>query len=185
VAQRSPERESYFPAIEKKYGQPMSYWFAQMKSVTDQKYPEQIAFLQQTHGFTREHANALVLYTRGSTTSRRFTSIDEFLAPLDDQKQKTVRAIFAAITRVHPDLELVIAWNQPMLKAGKDYVFGVSVATKHITIAAMGEDLIDEFRDRLVGYKVNKKTIQVPVDWQIDEALLRDITAARLAQISA
>jgi uncharacterized protein YdhG (YjbR/CyaY superfamily) len=49
----------------------------------------------------------------------------------------------------YPDLELVIAWNQPMLKSGKHYVFGVSVATKHITIAAMGEDLIDEFRDRL------------------------------------
>jgi uncharacterized protein len=161
----------------------MSYWFAQMKSVDGQKYPEQIDFLRQTYGFTREHANALVLYSRGSTSSRRFDSIDEFLAPLDSQKQETVRAIFAAINRAHPDLDLVIAWNQPMLKAGKHYVFGVSVATNHITIAAMGEELIDKFRDRLSGYKVNKKTIQVPVDWQIDEALLKDLTAARLEQI--
>jgi len=183
MAQRNPDRASYFPAIEKKYGQPMSYWFGQMKSVEGQKYPEQIAYLRENHGFTREHANALVLYTRGSTTSRRFNSVEEFLAPLDAQKQKTIRGLFAAITEAFPDLELVIAWNQPMLKAGKHYVLGASVATKHITIGAMGEDLIDEFRDQLVGYKVNKKTIQVPVDWQIDEALLCDITAARLAQL--
>ena len=26
----NPDRSSYFPAIEKKYGQPMSYWFDQI-----------------------------------------------------------------------------------------------------------------------------------------------------------
>jgi hypothetical protein len=43
------KRESHFPAIEKRYGEPMSYWFSQMKKVKEKKYPEQIAFLKVRH----------------------------------------------------------------------------------------------------------------------------------------
>jgi hypothetical protein len=52
----NPDRASYFPAIEKKYGQPMSYWFDQMDEIADRKYPEQIAFLRENHGFSQAHA---------------------------------------------------------------------------------------------------------------------------------
>ena len=31
------KRESFFPAIEKRYGEPMSYWFTQMKKVKEKK----------------------------------------------------------------------------------------------------------------------------------------------------
>ena len=44
--------------------------------------------------------------------------------------------------------------------------------------------MLDEFRPRLTDYKVNKKTIQVPVDWKPDAKLLRDMAAARIAQIT-
>ena len=55
-------RESHFPAIEKRYGQPMTYWFATMKKIQEKKYPEQMAFLQENFGFSRAHANALIMY---------------------------------------------------------------------------------------------------------------------------
>lgn len=180
----NPDRASYFPAIEKKHGQPMSYWFDQMEQISDRKYPEQIAFLRENHGFSQAHANALVLYCRGSTSAHRVHTLDEYLAPFDETKQSTVRAIFKAITTKYPKLELVIAWNQPMLKLGSQYVFGVSVLTNHLLIAPWGDGILDEFRPRLADYKVNKKTIQVPVDWKADAKLLRDMVAARIAEIS-
>lgn len=181
----NPDRASYFPAIEKRYGQPMSHWFDLMEDIADRKYPEQIAYLRENHGFSQVHANALVLYSRGSTSAHRVHTLDEYLAPFDETKQKTVRAIFAAITSKYSKMELVIAWNQPMLKLGGQYVFGVSVATSHLLIAPWGDGILDEFRPRLVDYKVNKKTIQVAVDWKPDARLLRDMAAARIAQISA
>lgn len=181
----NPDRASYFPAIEKRYGLPMSYWFDQMEQVADRKYPEQIAFLRENHGFSQTHANALVLYMRGSTNAHRVGNLDEYLAPLDESKRTTVRAIFAAITSKHPDMELVIAWNQPMLKFHGKYVFGVSVATNHILIAPWGDGILDRFRPRLTDYTVNKKTIQVPVDWTPDAKLLCDMAAARLADLGA
>ncbi len=180
----NPDRASYFPAIEKKYGQPMSYWFDQMEQISDRKYPEQIAFLRENHGFSQAHANALVMYSRGSTSAHRVHTLDEYLAPHDETKRATVAAIFAAITSKYPRMEIVIAWNQPMLKLDGQYVFGVSVLTNHILIAPWGSGIIDQFRPRLTDYKVNKKTIQVPVDWKPDAALLRDMVAARIDEIS-
>ena len=87
----NPDRSSYFPAIEKKYGQPMSYWFDQMEQIADRKYPEQIAFLKENHGFSQAHANALVMYSRGSTSARRHDTLDDYLAPFDETKQTTVK----------------------------------------------------------------------------------------------
>ena len=174
----NPDRSSYFPAIEKKYGQPMSYWFDRMDEVKGEKYPEQMAFLQEGYGFSRTHANALVMYTRGSTSARRVNTVDEFLKPYDATKRKTVKAILAAITRKFPKAEVVIAWNKPMVKLGDKYVFGVSVASGHILIAPFNAEVIDAFRPRLEDYTVLKKTIQVPVDWKVDAKLVTDLVAA-------
>ena len=180
----SGDRSAYFPAIEKKYGQPMSYWFDQMEQVSGKKYPEQIAYLRENYGFTQAHANALVLYSRGSTTSRRFSNFEEFLAPLDPVKQETIREIFDVLTSKYPTMKLVIAWNQPMLTYKDTYVFGVSVSKNHITIAPWNAEIIDEFRPRLTDYTVNKKTIQVPVDWKVDKKLLRDMITAQVKSLS-
>jgi uncharacterized protein YdhG (YjbR/CyaY superfamily) len=184
VTQRSPDRDSYFPVIEKKYGEPMSYWFERMATVADRKYPEQIAYLRENYGFSQAHANALVLYCRGSKSARRFNSLEEYLADADDVKRKTVTNIFKAITAKHPKMQLVIAWNHPMLKLDDKYIFGVSVHAKHILIAPWGDGVIAAFTDRLEGYEVNKKTIKIPVDWKIDKQLLLDMVAMQLSQIN-
>jgi uncharacterized protein YdhG (YjbR/CyaY superfamily) len=153
-----------------------------MDQIAGRKYPEQIAFLKENHGFSQAHANALVMYSRGSTNAHRVTTIEEYLEPFDDTKRATVRAIFKAITSVHPTASLVIAWNQPMIKLNGQYVFGVSVLSHHILIAPWGNDVLEKFRPRLTDYKVNKKTIQVPVDWKPDVTLIRDMVDVRIAE---
>ena len=180
----STPRASYFPAIEKKHGQPMTYWFDQMDEISDRRYPEQIAFLKENHGFSQAHANALVMYSRGSKSAHRVSTIDEYLEPFDETKRATVRAIFKAITSKYPKMDLVIAWNQPMLRLDGQYIFGVTVLTNHILMAPWSKAVLDEFAPRLTGYKVNKKTIQVPVDWKPDTKLLRAMAAARIAEVS-
>jgi uncharacterized protein YdhG (YjbR/CyaY superfamily) len=136
--------------------------------------------LRENHGFSQAHANALVLYSKGNTTSKRFNTLEDFLAPLDAKKQKTIKAIFKALKTKFPKGEIVIAWNQPMLKIEGQYVFGVSVATKHLLIAPWGEGVIDKFLPKLKDYEVNKKTIKVPVDWKVDTKLLVDMATASI-----
>ncbi len=183
MAERNPDRASYFPAIEKKHGLPMTYWFEEMAKISDLKYPEQIAYLRENHGFSQAHANALVLYSRGSTSSRRFDTLDEYLAPHDETKRATVTSILTAIMDKYPGMEIVIAWNQPMLKLDGEYIFGLSVQKNHITLAPWGDHVLERFAARLSGYTVNKKTFTVPVDWKVDKKLLRDMAAARIADV--
>ena len=172
MATDKSKRESHFPGIEKKYGEPMSYWFKQMEKVSGKKYPEQMAFLQENFGFSRAHANALVMFSRGSTTSRRHESPSDYFAKLDKEKAKTMRKIFRVIKAEYPKLELVIAWNQPMLKSGDKYIFGCSASKNHITIAPWDPKVLKKVAPMLGGYVVNKKTVRVPSDWKVDEKLL-------------
>jgi arginine repressor len=55
---------SYFPSIEKKYGQPIEHWLKLLASVKDLKHMEQVAWLKTEHGMGHGHANALVAYFR-------------------------------------------------------------------------------------------------------------------------
>jgi uncharacterized protein YdhG (YjbR/CyaY superfamily) len=177
------DRSSHFPKIEAKYGQTMRYWFAVMKEIVDLKYPQQIAFLKEEHGFSQAHANALVMYSRGSKSSKRFDDLVGYLKVQDEVKSKTIRKIFRVIQKKYPKLELVIAWNQPMLKLGREYMFGASILKNHILIAPWNPKVLSAMKQDLQGYKVNKKTVQVPVDWKVDEKLMLAMAKARITEI--
>ena len=69
-------------------------------------------------------------------------------------------------------MELVIAWNQPILRLGEKYVFGVSATKGYLLMAPWSAEVIDEMRPKLEEFKVNKKTIQIPSDWEVDTKLL-------------
>lgn len=185
MATGSGDRSSYFPAIEKKHGKPAAYWLKELAGLGDAKYAEQIAFLRERHGFSQAHANALVMYARGSTTSRRYVEPETFFRDLGGQKEATARTIFDTITAKFPRLDLVIAWNQPMLRLGKQYVFGLSAAKQHLLLLPLGVDVIAVFADRLTGLATNKKTIKVPVDWKVDKKLLCDLVRYRVAELEA
>lgn len=182
------DRTAHWPAIEKKHGQAIDHWLELVRAVPSGKYQDQIDLLRQGHGFSQAHANAVVMYARGSTTTKRFGTLDDYLAGADPVGAKTLRAIFAAIRKRHPDLELVIAWNQPMLKSGDGYVFGAMLQKRHILLAPWGKGVLAEFAPRLEaigGVELNRKTAKVPLDWKVDAALLQDMAAARLVQLES
>lgn len=184
MATPAGDRSALFPAIEKKHGKPIAYWLAELKGLGDDaKYPEQIALLRERHEFSQAHANALVMYARGSTTTRRYADPEQFFTSLGGDKERTARAIFAAIADEFPDLEMVIAWNQPMLKRGTQYIFGLSAASNHLLIASFGTGFVEQVRPLLNGLEANKKTIKVPIGWQVDTTLLYTLVRARLAEL--
>ena len=177
-------REAHFPAIEKKHGKPMAHWHRVMKSIGGLKYADQIAFLRENHRFSQAHANALVMYTKGSTSSRRYSNLDEYLKALDPEKAATITSILDVVTKKFADLETVIAWNQPMLKLGNNYVFGMSAAKNHVLLLPLGNDAIARAGSLLKDLETNKKTIKVPIGWKIDATLLHSLIRMRLDEIS-
>jgi len=177
------DRSKFFPAIEKKHSGPISLWIERLNELGEAKYPEQIAFLRENHAFSQAHANALVMYVRGSESSKRFKNPKEFFASVDPVAAKTAKEVFAVVTAKYPDLELVIAWNQPMLRLDTQYIIGLSVAKNHITLNPFSSEVLESFAEKLSKYDVNKKTFKVPLDWEVNSTLLRGLVAARLKEI--
>ncbi len=181
------DRTRHFAAIERKHGLPASHWLGLLAELGEAKYPEQMALLQEGHGFSRAHANALVMYHRGSPSSRRFTTHEDWLAQQAPEAADAVRAVFAAIHERVAGLAPVIAWNQPMLRNADGYVIGCSAATRHISINPFSAAVMDRFRTRLdaiPGGNVTSHLFSVPFGWAVDGALLGEMVAARLAELT-
>ena len=178
------DRSRFFPAIEKKHGGPISLWIDRVKELGDAKYQEQIDFLRADHGFSQAHANALVMHVRGSASSKKFGTPDDYFGSVDPVAARTARAIFAAIRKKHPTWEFVTAWNQPMLRNEKGYVFGLSVSSRHILLNPMSSgDVLAKVAPKLKGLDVQKKTVRVPLDWKPDPAVLETLVSARLEEL--
>lgn len=172
---RKPERSAQFPAIEKKHGKPVSHWLKLLTPLRGRPYAEQMALLQGRHRFSRNHANAVVMYFRGSKSSRRFSNLAEYVAQCPGARANTLKKIFAAARKAHRSAEVVIAWNQPMLKVGEKYVFGVSAMKEYLLLGIFDNDVRKQMAPRFKDYEQNKKTVRLPADWKVDAALLEEI----------
>ena len=51
---------SYFPSIEKKYGQPIEHWLEITRNLRGMKHMEMVRWLKTEHGMGHGHANAIV-----------------------------------------------------------------------------------------------------------------------------
>lgn len=53
---------SYFPSIEKTYGQPIEHWMGVLRQAGPLKHMELVTHLKTEHGLGHGHANALVAW---------------------------------------------------------------------------------------------------------------------------
>ena len=95
----------------------------------------------------------------------------------------SVKALYKFIQAKHKKLELVIAWNQPMLRKDKSYVIGAGVTKNYILLNPFSKTVIDKFGKKLAEYDVKKHTFAVPNDWKIDQKLILALVKARLDEI--
>ena len=61
---------SYFPSIEKTYGQPITHWLDLVQQQTDKAHMQIVTWLKETHGLGHGHANAIVAYARAETAKK-------------------------------------------------------------------------------------------------------------------
>lgn len=59
---------SYFPSIEKTYGQPISHWETVLAGLADKTHMERVTVLKTEHGLGHGHANALVAYFKSKAS---------------------------------------------------------------------------------------------------------------------
>jgi uncharacterized protein len=115
--------------------------------------------------------------------SPRFSSIEEYLASQDLVKERTLRSVIDLILAEFPELESKISWNAPTIHRKGKYVAGICAYKRHLTFAPWSPRVIEDFKVRLGNFVVWKNCFQIPVDWEIDRELVKDLVRARLAEL--
>ena len=121
--------------------------------------------------------------SRKETKSPKFNSVEEYLASLDPAKERTLRSVIDLILAEFPELESKISWNVPTIHRNGKYVVGVCAYKHHLTFSAFSSRVIEDFKVSLGKFVVWKNCFQIPVDWEIDRELVKDLVRARLAEL--
>jgi uncharacterized protein YdhG (YjbR/CyaY superfamily) len=116
--------------------------------------------------------------------TQKFASVDEYLASVQAVKARTLRAIITFVLSEFPELEVKMAWNVPHIHRNGSYVAGLAAYKNHLTFAPWSASVMEAFKPRLGDFVVFKNCFQIPVDWPVDEALVKDLVRARLAELS-
>lgn len=65
---------SYFPSIEKAYGQPIAHWQAIVRDNLPNRHMDLVALLKAEHGMGHGHANAVVAHVLAEDAKSRTTT---------------------------------------------------------------------------------------------------------------
>jgi uncharacterized protein len=114
----------------------------------------------------------------------RFKSVEDYLDSLDHPtKANTIRSVLDFILNQFLQRESKISWNVPTIHRNGKYVAGIAAYRNHLTFAPWSPRVITDFKVRLGKFVVFKGCFQIPVDWEMDKKLLKDLVRARLAEL--
>src|SRR5438067_10182270 len=119
--------------------------------------------------------------SRKEMKSPRFNSVEEYLVSMDPTKERTLRSVIDLILTQFPELESKISWNVPTIHRNGKYVVGLAAYKHHLTFAPWSPRVIEDFKGpsrtggRLEKFVVKANCFHIPVDWEIDRKLVKDL----------
>lgn len=113
----------------------------------------------------------------------KFASVDEFYSALPEDQRTHISSLVEYVSARYPELNVVIAWNQPMFKSGDKYVLGFMPTKKHTNLLTVSDTAITAMAAELSGYKHGTRSISLPFDWQIDPALIDRVVQLRAQEL--
>src|SRR6266700_1230261 len=90
-------------------------------------------------------------------------TIDEYLAPLSDEKRATLEKLRTAIRSAAPKAEECISYQIPAFRLGGRLLVAFGAATNHCAFYA-GAFPVETHRDELKAYDTSKGTIRFRAD---------------------
>jgi uncharacterized protein YdhG (YjbR/CyaY superfamily) len=111
----------------------------------------------------------------------KFANLDEFYDSLPQDQENAIRRLVEFVASNNPDLELLLAWNQPMFKSGKKYLIGFMPTKKHINLLTITDDAVTHFAKELENYRHGTRSISLPFDWEIDAELIAKLIGFQLS----
>lgn len=131
------------------------------------------------------HHLAPIVATRPARANPNMTNtpqtIDEYLAPLSEDKRATLEKLRRAIKSAAPKAEECIAYQIPTFRLDGKMLVSFGAAAKHCAFYP-GAYPVHTLRAELEAYDTNKGTIRFPVNKPLPATLVRKLVKARIAE---
>ena len=113
-----------------------------------------------------------------------YTTIDEYLATLDEPKRATLQQLREEIRALVPEAEECISYSLPAFRVRGKVVAGFAAFTTHLSYLPHSGSVLPALADDLKDYPGGTKSaLHFTVDRPLPRALVQKLINARLAQI--
>jgi len=117
---------------------------------------------------------------KGSAASKPQT-IDEYLAPLSDEKRAALEKLRTDIRAAAPKAEECISYQIPAFRLGGRLLVAFGAAANHCAFYP-GALPVEAHKDELKGYKTSKGTIRFQPDRPLPATLVRKLVKTRIEE---
>ena len=111
------------------------------------------------------------------------TTVDEYLAALDEPKRSTLQAMREMLLEIEPELQETIGWGAPIFKLKGKNVAGLCAFKNHLTFSPQSGEVMAAHESELAGYVVAKSSLQFAIDAPLPKVLLASLVKARIAEL--
>ncbi|HZF07908.1 MAG TPA: DUF1801 domain-containing protein [Thermoanaerobaculia bacterium] len=111
-------------------------------------------------------------------------TIDEYLAPLSDEKRAALEKLRQAIQAAAPGAEECISYDVPGFRLGGRLLVSFGAAKNHCAFYP-GAHPLEAHQDELKDYDTNKGTLRFPADRPLPATLVRKLVKTRIAEHAA
>ena len=121
------------------------------------------------------------------TTAKRVTgatSVDDYLARLDEPARSTLAKLRARIRRAAPMAEEAISYQIPTYRHHGPLVH-FAAQPRHLSLTVVSLDAVEAFRDALDGFVVSGRTIRFSPEKPLPAALVASIVKMRVRENEA
>jgi uncharacterized protein YdhG (YjbR/CyaY superfamily) len=107
-------------------------------------------------------------------------TIDDYLAPLSDEKRAALQKLRRAIRASAPKAEECISYQIPAFRLGGRMLVAFGAAANHCAFYA-GSAPVEGYKDELKAYDTSKGTIRFQADSPLPATLVRKLVKAQIA----
>jgi uncharacterized protein YdhG (YjbR/CyaY superfamily) len=111
-------------------------------------------------------------------------TIDEYLAPLSNDKRAALEKLRRAIKSAAPEVEECISYDIPAFRLRGRLLVSFGAWAKHCSFFP-GAHPVAAHKDELAAYDTDKGTIRFPVDRPLPATLVRKLVRTRIAEYAA
>jgi uncharacterized protein YdhG (YjbR/CyaY superfamily) len=111
-------------------------------------------------------------------------TIDEYLAPLSNEKRAALEKLRSAIKAAAPKAEECISYQLPTFRLGGRMLVSFGAWANHCAFYA-GTSPVEAHKDELKAYDTSKGTIRFQADSPLPAALVRKLVKTQIAKKAA